>query len=97
MSVPVAVVVLLGLVGVPVALLWTGRHFRGFTPRALSAWRGGLVGYLVSCTGVAGVLLAPPFTWPPSSTLVRLLLAAGLLVGPILGAAAGSRLGGEGR
>lgn len=95
MSAPVAVLVLLGLVGVPVALLWTGQHFRGYPPKALGAWRGGLVGYLLSCTVVAVVLLVPPFTWPPSVPWVRLLLVGGLLVGPILGAAAGAWRGAD--
>lgn len=97
MSAPVAALVLAGLFGVPLALLWAGQRFRTFPAATLGAYRGAIVGYGVSSLAVAAVLIAPPYTWPPTSPGLRVLLASGLLAGPLLGALAGRLLAGPRR
>lgn len=89
MSAPVAVLTLLGLVGVPLLLLYAGRGFRQFDARQRGAFRGAVIGYSVASTAILLWLLVPPFVWPPASFAVRIGLAGGLLIGPALGAVIG--------
>lgn len=89
MSAPVAISVLLGLIGVPLGLLVAGRGVRFFGPRRRGAFRGAVIGYAGACAITLLLLGAPPFVWPPPSTGVRIWLAVGLLAGPALGAALG--------
>lgn len=89
MTTPVALIVLLGLFGVPVALLLAGRRVRFFDRRRRGAYRGAIVGYAGACAVTLVLVLLPPFVWPPASTVVRAWLAGGLLLAPVLGAVIG--------
>ncbi len=89
MSAPIAALALLGLIGVPLLLLYVGRGFRQFDARQRGAFRGAVIGYSVASAAILLGLLAPPFVWPPASFGLRIGLAGGLLIGPALGAAIG--------
>ena len=89
MTAPVAVLVLLGLIGVPLVLLQTGRGFRQFDAPRRGAFRGAVIGYALASALVLVLLLVPPFVWPPASPWVRISLVGGLLLGPALGALIG--------
>ena len=86
---PVAVSVLLGLIGVPVVLLQSGRKFRQFGARGRGLFRGAVIGYAVAASITVLLLVAPPFDWPPVSSWARAWLVGGLLLGPAIGAAMG--------
>lgn len=89
MSPLLAGTVLAGIAGVPAFLLWAGRRFREFTPGRLGAYRGAVVGYLVSGVAVVVAVLAPPHVWPPPDGAVRILLVTGPVAGPALGSLLG--------
>jgi hypothetical protein len=89
MMVPVAVSVLVGLIGVPAVLLQAGRKFRHFGARGRGLFRGAVIGYAVAASITVLLLMAPPFAWPPASSWARAWLVGGLLLGPALGAAIG--------
>lgn len=84
------VVALLGIFGVPGWLLWKGHGYRRMTARGLRAWRGAVIGYGVSLLLVAGLLLLPPYLWPPANPWIAALVSGGLLLGPVAGAALGA-------
>ena len=89
MTAPVAVSVLLGLIGVPLVLLEAGRRFRRFGPLGRGAFRGGIIGYITAASINLILMLVPPFVWPPESMGTRIWLIGGLLLGPTLGAVIG--------
>lgn len=81
---------LAGLVGVPGLLLWQGQRFRSFSQSGLGAYRGAVVGYGLAAAAMIVTLLVPPYAWPPTPGLERMLLGVGLLAGPGLGAVVGA-------
>lgn len=94
MSAAAAALALAGLVGVPLVLLWSGRHFRRLDARRQRVYRASVIGYGLAGTATLLILLSPPYVWPPSPTPVRLWMAGGLVIGPALGALVGA-LGGS--
>lgn len=80
---------LVGLVVVPVALLLVGARMHRRPARLQTAFRGAAIGFLVALVIVLGLLVLPPFHWPPgaASRLWAMAFALPALTG--LGAVAG--------
>ncbi|MEK7403220.1 MAG: hypothetical protein AABZ80_12765 [Gemmatimonadota bacterium] len=81
---------LLGLFGVPIALLAVGHRLRRRAPRVRSAFMGAFIGHCVA--GVLAVLLGmiPPEAWTPEETGRGFAGLWSLLVLPVVGAMGGS-------
>lgn len=81
---------LVGLFGVPAALLWLGHRLR----RRPSAWQGAfwgaLVGHLVALPLAVGAALWPPVAWAPTDVVRGALGLWTLALLPLLGGALGA-------
>jgi len=80
---------LLGVFGVPIALLWSGHKLRRRSRLWYHAWWGALAGHLTAL--IIGVIAAmlPPEEWAASDRLRGLFGLWSFLLLPIVGALAG--------
>lgn len=84
------VALVLGLFGVPIALLVYGHKLRRRTPRERGAFWGALVGHCVAATLAIVMGMLPPEAWTPEETVRGLAGLWGLLLLPIAGAVVGA-------
>ena len=63
------VVMLFGVFGVPVLLLWASHHFRRRSPRIRAAFWGGLAGHLVSLVAGSVAAMIPAAEWSAADQL----------------------------
>ena len=82
------VVFVVGLFGVPIALLMLGHRLRRRSPRARAIFVGAVIGHCVA--GAVAVVwgMLPPESWEPNEIARGFAGLWGLLVFPILGALA---------
>jgi len=82
------VVFVVGLFGVPIALLMLGHRLRRRSPRARAIFTGGVIGHCVA--GLLAVIwgMLPPEAWGPNDTARGFAGLWSLLLFPILGAVA---------
>ena len=80
------IVFLVGLFGVPIALLAIGHRLRRRSPRVRAMFRGAIIGYCVA--GVVAVVwgMIPPEAWEPTESARGFAGLWSLLVLPVLGA-----------
>lgn len=82
------VALLVGLFVVPLILLGLGHRLRRRSPKQRRVFWGALVGYLVAALVAIWVGMVPAAEWSNSDTVRGLLGFWGLLIGPVIGAAA---------
>lgn len=82
------IVFLTGLFGVPIWLLWLGHRLRRRPARAQRVFWGGAAGYCIAGTLAVIGGMVPPEAWVSGATLRGLVGFWGMLVVPVLGAAA---------
>ena len=80
-------VLLAGLLGVPLLLLWTGHRLQRRSDARRAAFWGGLTGHLVALPLATLAALLPPAEWSPDDRTRGALGFWALLVLPALGAA----------
>jgi len=83
---------LLGLFGVPAALLWAGHRLRRRSPRWRSAFWGALIAHVAIAPVAMAAAMIPPAEWRPDDTLRGLLGFWSLLLVPLVGAVVGVAL-----
>jgi hypothetical protein len=81
---------LVGLVGVPLALLMAGHRLRRGSARRRRAFWGALLGHLVACVAALAASLLPPTAWLATDTLRGAAGVWGLVALPLIGAGIGS-------
>jgi hypothetical protein len=86
---PTAMVLLVGLFGVPLTLLAIGHKLRRRSPRQQSVFWGMLIGYLAGAMVSIVASVSPPEMWASTSTIRG---ALGLWV-PVLAPAIGAAFG----
>ena len=81
------VVFILGLFGVPIALLAVGHRLRQRSPRTRAMFRGAIIGHIVA--GIVAVVwgMIPPDAWQPDEIARGFAGLWALLVFPVFGAA----------
>jgi hypothetical protein len=84
---------LLGLFGVPAALLWAGHRLRRRSPRWHGAFWGALLAHLIAAVVATVASMVPPEEWRPEDVWRGIFGFWTLLVAPVVGAAAGALLG----
>ena len=84
---------LLGLFGVPAALLWAGHRMRRRSPRWHAAFWGALVAHLLAAVVATIASLVPPEDWRPDDVWRGIFGFWTLLVAPVVGAAVGALAG----
>jgi hypothetical protein len=79
------VVFLVGLFGVPIALLATGHKLRRRSPRVRAMFRGAVIGHCIA--GVVAVVwgMIPPDAWEPTETARGFAGLWSLLLLPVVG------------
>lgn len=82
------IALLIGLFVMPVVLLGLGHRLRRRSPMQRRIFWGALVGYLVAALAAMWVGMVPAAEWSSTDTARGLLGFCGLLLGPIIGAAA---------
>lgn len=82
------IALLIGLFVMPVVLLGLGHRLRRRSPMQRRIFWGALVGYLVAALAAMWVGMVPAAEWSSTDTARGLLGFWGLLLGPIIGAAA---------
>ena len=87
------VIFVVGLFGVPIALLVVGHRLRRRSPRARAMFLGALLGHCVAGTLAVVWGMLPPEAWEPNDTARGFAGLWSLLLFPMLGALAfaGSR------
>ena len=88
-------VMMLGLFGVPVALLWLGHRLRRRTARQRAVFWWALGGYVVAIIFATVAAFWPPAHWSGSDLLRGLAGFVSLLLLPLLGGAVGAVRGGR--
>ena len=91
------VVMLFGVFGVPIALLWASHHFRRRSPRIRAAFWGGLTGHLIALVVGSVAAMMPAAEWSAADTWRGLLGFWSWAVLPAVGAVVGLVLAREGR
>jgi len=81
---------LLGLFGVPIALLTLGHKLRKRTDRERGAFWGAVIGHCVGGTLAVTLGMIPPENWTSDDTVRGLVGLWGMLLLPILGAVLGA-------
>ena len=79
---------LVGLFVIPVGLLALGHRLRRRTPVQRAIFWGGLIGYLVGSLAAMWVGMIPATEWSGTDTVRGVLGYWGLVLGPVVGAAA---------
>lgn len=82
------VVFVVGLFGVPIALLVLGHRLRRRSPRARAVFIGALIGHCIAGTVAVVWGMLPPEAWEPGESARGFAGLWSLLVFPILGALA---------
>lgn len=83
---PGLIVMLVGIFGVPVALVWGGHRLRRRSARWRAVFWGALIGYGVSVCVALVASMVPAEMWSDENRLRGLLGYWSLLIGPIAGA-----------
>ena len=83
------VVLLVGLFGVPVALLQYGHRLRRRSLRFQRAFRGALAGHCLAGTIAIFAAMLPPEAWTSAEMIRGVLGIWGMLALPVLGCVAG--------
>ena len=91
MTIHVAVF-LIGLFGVPLALLMYGHRLRRRVPRARSAFWGAVLGHCLALVLAVGLGMIPPEAWTGEDRWRGFIGLWSLLVFPLVGAAVASVL-----
>lgn len=76
---------LLGLFGVPLALVWTGHRLRRRSPRWRAAFWGALIAHLLASPAAMWAAMIPPAEWAPSDRWRGALGLWAMLVAPLVG------------
>jgi hypothetical protein len=84
---------LLGLFGVPAALLWAGHRLRRRSAQWRAAFWGALAAHALTAPVAIVAAMLPPADWAPDDRWRGLLGFWAPLVGPLLGAALGAARG----
>jgi hypothetical protein len=84
------IALVLGVFGVPLALLVAGRRIRRAPMQRQSAFWGAVIGHVVAAIASLGASLMPPIGWQSADTLRGALGVWGLLALPLLGAVFGA-------
>jgi hypothetical protein len=87
---PTAMVLLVGLFGVPLTLLVIGHKLRRRSPRQQSVFWGTLIGYLVGALVSIVASVSPPEMWASTSTIRGVLGLWVPVLAPAIGAAFGA-------
>jgi hypothetical protein len=82
--------VLLGLFGVPLALLWSGRRLRRRSERYRHIFWGALLGHCVAGVIALVAAMVPPEAWSAAETVRGLAGIWGLVALPVVGAMVGA-------
>jgi hypothetical protein len=90
MSTPHQVILLLGLFGVPLALLITGHRLKRGSWRRQHAFWGGVAGHLIALVLATWASLVPPIGWQDHDVVRGALGVWSLVVLPIVGATIGA-------
>jgi hypothetical protein len=88
-------VMLLGVFGVPAALLVAGRKLRLRSARWHRAFWGAVTGHLVALAVGTTMAMIPPEAWAPTDTWRGLLGLWSFALLPLVGALVGSSVGGR--
>jgi hypothetical protein len=83
-------VFLLGLFGVPLALLWLGHRLRRRSARARAVFWGAVIGHCVAATLAVVLGMIPPEAWTAEETARGFVGLWSLLLFPLAGAGAGA-------
>lgn len=83
---------LLGVFGVPFALVWIGHRLRRRTPAIRGAFWGALVAHVAIAPIALIAGMRPAAAWAPTDVLRGALGFWSLLVGPLLGGIVGALL-----
>ncbi len=83
-------VFLLGLFGVPLALLAWGRKVRRLDPRRRRAFWGAVIGHCVAAVFALSLGMIPPEAWTEQETVRGFFGLWGLLLLPLAGGLAGA-------
>jgi hypothetical protein len=83
---------ILGIFGVPVALLVYGHKLRRRTDRGRAAFWGAVVGHCVAGTLAVTLGMIPPEDWTSDQTVRGLIGLWGMLILPIVGAIVGAAM-----
>jgi hypothetical protein len=84
------IALLLGVFGVPLALLLAGRRLRRASIRRQSAFWGAMIGHIVACIVALTASLIPPIGWLSTDTVRGAAGVWALLALPLLGAMLGA-------
>ena len=82
------IVFILGLFGVPIALLATGYRLRHRSPRTQAMFRGAIIGHIIAGTLAVVWGMIPPEAWEPGETARGFAGMWSLLLFPVIGAIA---------
>lgn len=81
---------LLGIFGVPLALLWLGHRLRRRSPRERGIFWGALLGHLSALVTATLASVLPPHMWGPEDLVRGLASYGALLLLPVLGGVIGA-------
>jgi hypothetical protein len=84
------IVFLIGLFGVPLALLWAGQHLRRRSPRHRAVFWGAVIGHCVAGSVALVWGMIPPEAWTPDERLRGFAGLWSLGVFPLFGALVGA-------
>ena len=80
------IVFLVGLFGVPIALLAIGHKLRRRSPRTKAVFRGAIIGHCIAGTVAVIWGMIPPEAWEPTESARGFAGLWSLLLLPVLGA-----------
>lgn len=86
---PHSAVFLLGLFGIPAALLYLGHHLRKRSHLRSRIFWGGVFGYLIGAVLALAAAVVPPEQWSSGNALRGFFGLWGLLAFPLIGALIG--------
>jgi hypothetical protein len=87
------VALLAGLFLAPAALLWIGHGFRELSPRSKRVFWGGVIGHTIALVVTLVAAMSPPIAWAGGNFWRDFAVHWSLLLGALLGGAAGAVLG----
>jgi len=76
---------LLGLFGVPLALVWAGHRLRRRSSRWRAAWWGALLAHVLVSPAVMWAAMVPPADWAPSDRWRGAVGLWAMLAAPLVG------------